>query len=128
MSISRTPVKNVGSQQQPSRAFAEYVFFPMWLCEAVETIFLSGNDLRIDWAEDTRSNSLEWSTELAAVDPDEDDLLFKVYSKGSDELPGKVDPNVPGADFPIKPCVTDEGEAEDCQPLTLKTRACPIPE
>jgi len=101
----------------------EFVFYPMGLCEDLQTMAIAGSDFDIDWAEDTRSNALEWHSKLEAADPDEDNLVFVLYPED-----GKVDPVVPGADFPIKVCVTDTGEAEDCQSMMLRTRACPIPE
>jgi hypothetical protein len=97
---------------------AKHAFIPMGLCEDKASISLSGKDLMIAWGEPK-----DWSITLAAVDPDEDSIVFKTY----DPTPAKIKPLYAGLEFNLDVCASDGSTIEDCQRLKLKTLSCPTP-
>jgi hypothetical protein len=104
----------------------DYRFIPaIGKCSETESIFLSGDDLRIKFGDPK-----DWHAELEALDPDEDAITFKTCPQS----PAKIRVSFAGQDFNLDACASDiglspcggiAGKSEDCQPLTIHTGDCP---
>lgn len=100
----------------------DYKFVPTATCNIeAKNIQLAGNLLKIRYGDPS-----DWSAELSAFDPDEDEPEFITKPK----TPVRIDA-LPGQTYYFVVCADDGSEnkleMQDCQTLLVKTDDCPTP-